>query len=380
MRDVAIIGVGMIKFGKYYNSTLPELGEQAVVEALKDSGVKPKEIEAVYNGCAMTTFLPGQRHVKRIGISGIPILNIENMCSSSGVALREAWIAISSGLYDIALVIGAEKLTDTQRGGPLPVDKDDIESNQGSIMPAIYAMRARRHMVEYGLTPEHMAMVTVKSRKNAALNPYTYFQKEVTVEDVLSDPMIADPLTRSMCCPVTDGAAALVVCSMEKAKRYTNKPIKILASELSSGVFKSGFLDMTLPEITVRGAKMAYEMAGCGPEDIDVAECHDAFSIAELIYYEALGFCGKGESAKFISEGLSSIGGKVAVNPSGGLMSRGHPVGASGAAQLVEIVLQLRGQAGARQVKNAKLGLTHVTGGGIAGMDHGACCIHILER
>jgi benzoylsuccinyl-CoA thiolase BbsB subunit len=212
------------------------------------------------------------------------------------------------------------------------------------------------------------------------MNLDAQFQETVTVPQVLASRPIADPLTLLQCCPIGDGAAALIVCSDSAAKHLNSKPIKIRASELASGKFTPGFRDMTTPEVTVRGAAEAYEEAGVGPDDIDVAEVHDAFSIAEILYYEAFGFCGRGEAGRLIESGDTEIGGKVAVNPSGGLLSKGHPIGATGAAQVVEIVRQLRGQCRDRQVPNARLGLAHATGGGISGFDHGACSIHILSN
>jgi benzoylsuccinyl-CoA thiolase BbsB subunit len=246
------------------------------------------------------------------------------------------------------------------------------------VMPALYAMRARRYMSDFNGTKEHLAKVVVKSRKNAAMNPLAQFTKATTVEEVLNSRVVADPITLFQCCPTGDGAGAAVICSLEKARKYTSHPILIKASILVSGKFEPGFRDMTTPEITVRASRLAYEKAGLGPKDIDVVEVHDAFSIAELLYYEALGFCGRGEAVKLIDEGATEINGRIPVNPSGGLISKGHPVGATGLAQLAEIIWQLRGQAGQRQVRNARVGMTHCTGGGIYGLDHGACSIHIL--
>jgi len=241
-------------------------------------------------------------------------------------------------------------------------------------------MRARRYMHEFGATPEHLAKVVVKSRRCGAKNPQAQFRQETTVQDVLNSRMVADPLTLFQCCPTGDGSAAAVLCSAHKARQYTSQPILVKGSILVSGRFDNSFRDMTTPEITVRAAKQVYEMAGVGPKDVSLAEVHDAFSIAELLYYEALGFCGRGEAPKLLDEGATEIGGRIPVNPSGGLISKGHPTGATGLAQTAEIVWHLRGQSGARQVKNAKVGLTHCTGGGIYGLDHGACSIHIFTK
>jgi benzoylsuccinyl-CoA thiolase BbsB subunit len=379
MRDVAVIGVGMTRIGKFPDRMLSAMGREAVLAAIKDAGVPPKEIQAAYSGTLLGGSLLGQRIFKDLGMTGIPISNMENACSSGSSAMREGWLGVASGLYDMVIAVGAEQLS-ALGGGTLPLAMEDLEVNQGMVMPALYAMRARRYMENYGATAEDLAKVVVKSRRCAAKNPHAQFNKETTVEQVLSSRMIADPLTLFMCCPTGDGAAAVVLCSLDKARKYTSHPILIKGSVLVSGKFTNGFRDMTTPEITVRASKMAYEMAGLGPKDVSLAEVHDAFSIAELLYYEALGFCAPGEAPKLLAEGATDISGRIPVNPSGGLISKGHPTGATGLAQTTEIVMQLRGQAGARQVKNAKVGLTHCTGGGIYGLDHGACSIHVFAK
>lgn len=378
MRGVSIVGVGMIPFGKYPDRTLADLGWPAVKAALADGNVDPKKIEAVYCGTALGGMMAGQRILGRIGVTGIPVANIENACSSSSTALRQGVMAIRSGEYDVVLVIGVEKLTKFG-GGTLPLEEEDWEVSQGLVMPALYAMRAQRYMNDFGLKPEQLAKVAVKNRANGALNPDAQMRKEVTLEEVMKARPIADPFTLLHCCPTGDGAAAIVLCASSIAAQFRRDPVQVAASDLTSGKFVPGFRDMTIPEITVRGAHEAYEEAGIGPDDINVAEVHDAFTIAELIYYEAFGFCPHGEAGAFLESGATGIGGSIAVNPSGGLLAKGHPVGATGAAQVVEIVRQLRGEAGARQVKNAKVGLTHATGGGISGFDHGACSIHIFQ-
>ena len=377
MRDVSVVGVGMVPFAKYRDRTLAEIAWPAVKAAMSDAGAAKSDIDAAYCGTALGGMMSGQRVLKSIGLTGLPIINVENACSSSSSAFREAWIGVGSGVYDVALVIGVEKLTKFD-GGTLPLEDEDFEVSHGLVMPALYAMRARRYMHEYGVTEEQLAKVTVKSRKHAAKNADAQYRDEVTVEEVMQARPIADPFTLLHCCPSGDGAAAAVVCASEIADRFQSKPIKVLASEVNSGKYMTGFRDMTTPEITVRGAKEAYELAGVGPEDVDVLEVHDAFSIAELLYYEALGLCERGDAIRLLEDGDTSLGGRVPVNPSGGLLSKGHPVGATGVAQIVEVVRQLRGQCGDRQVEGAKVGLTHCTGGGISGFDHGACSIHIF--
>jgi acetyl-CoA acetyltransferase len=379
MKGVSVIGVGMIPFGRYPETNIADLGWPAVKAAIKDAGIDARRIQAVYSGTARGGAMVGQRIMGRLGLAALPIVNVENACSSSSSALAQGVLAVSSGAFDVVLVIGVEKLTKFG-GGTLPLDEDDWEVRLGLTMPALYAMRAQRYMHDFGVSLKDVAAVSVKNRRNGALNPDAQMRKEVSVEEVLSSRMIADPFTLLQCCPTGDGAAAIILASSAVAKQVGRDPIEVRASHLTSGRFMSGFRDMTSPEITVRGARETFEESGLGPEDIDVAEVHDAFSIAELIYYEAFGFCARGDGASLLNSGATSIGGRIPINPSGGLLAKGHPVGATGAAQVVEIVRQLRGEAGARQVEGAKIGMTHATGGGISGFDHGACSIHIFQR
>ena len=379
MREVAVVGVGMIPFGKYPDRTLADLGWPAVKAALKDANMERGDVEAAYCGTALGGMMAGQRILGKIGMTGIPITNVENACSSSSTAMCQAVMAIGSGEYDVVLVIGVEKLTKFG-GGMLPLETEDWEVSQGMVMPILYAMRAKRYMYEFGLMPRQLAGVSVKNRANGVLNPDAQMKKPVTVDEVLKSRPIADPFTLLQCCPTGDGAAAVILCSAAIARRYRKDPVYVRASDMVSGKFTPGYRDMTVPEITVRGSKEAYEEAGLGPQDIDVAEVHDAFTIAELLYYEAFGFCEHGEAGHYLDSGATKIGGKVAVNPSGGLLAKGHPIGATGAAQIVEVVRQLRGECGARQQPNTRVGLTHATGGGITGFDHGVCSIHIFTR
>ena len=382
MREVCVIGVGMVPFGKFPEKTLADIAWPAVKQAVLDGGVEKADIEAVYCGTALGGMMAGQRVMKALGITGLPIINVENACSSSASAFREAWIGIGSGCYDLALVVGVEKLTKFG-GGTLPLEKEDWEVAHGLVMPALYGMRATRYMHEYGVTAEQIAQVAVKARDHGARNPDAQFREKVTLDEVMASRPIAEPFTLMQCCPSGDGAAAAVLCASEHVGRFDvspAKPIRVLASELASGRYMTGYRDMTSPEITVRGAGEAYQAAGVGPADIDVAELHDAFTIAELLYYEAFGWCERGEAVGLLEDGATSLGGRLPVNPSGGLLAKGHPIGATGLAQIVEVVRQLRGECGDRQVDGAEIGLTHATGGGISGFDHGACSIHILAR
>jgi len=378
LREVSVIGVGMSRFAKQPEVSIVDLTQAPILDALDDAGVAVGQVQAAYSGSVFGGSGLGQKVLKGIGISSIPILNLENACSSGSSAFREAWLGVASGMYDVTLAFGAEKLT-ALGGGAFPLS-DDIEADQGVLMPAVYAMRARRHMMEYGTTIEQLAKIAVKNHHNSVHNPRAQYQREYTLEEVLNSRMIADPLTILHCCPTGDGAAAVVLAATEIAPRLRGKPVKVRASVLQSGLFKNDFRDMTKSDLSYRAAAAAYEMAGLGPDDIDVAEVHDAFTIGELMYYEALGFCAPGDGGRLVDEGATEIGGRIPVNPSGGLLSKGHPVGATGVAQIVEIVNQLRGNCGPRQIAGARIGLTHCTGGGVAGFDHIACTIHVFEQ
>jgi acetyl-CoA acetyltransferase len=379
MSEAYLVGAAMIPMGKHRESSYSGLAVPAVLNALKSAGVAPGEVEAVVCGHAFGGMLTGQRIVKELGIGSVPVTNVDNACSGGATALHLAWKDVQAGRHDIVLVIGVDKLTQFG-GGTLPLVAEDPEVQQGMVMPAMYAMRARRYLHERGASVEDLAGVSVKARRHGARNPYAQFQTEVTVEEVLASRPIADPLTLLQCCPTGDGAAAVLVVSEQARKRLGRPAVRIAASILHSGQVTAGFRDMLRPEITWHCAADAYEAAGFGAQDLDVIELHDAFSIAELVYYEALGLCEAGASAAFLNAGHSTYGGEVVVNPSGGLLSKGHPVGASGVAQAVEVYWQLTQQAGARQVPDARRGLSHVTGGGIAGLDHGACTVHCFER
>lgn len=380
MRKVAIAGAAMCRFGRYPEKSVQDLGWPVVKAAVENAGIAPRQIQSAYVGSAYGGRLVGQRVLRPLGMLGMPVVNCENACSSGGTAFREAWHAIAQGQWDCALVLGIDKLT-ALGGGVLPGQPDDWDVNVGLTMPALYAMRAGRYMHEHKVTTEQLAKVAVKAHKHGALNPLAQYQNEITLEDVAKARPVADPFTLLHCCPTGDGAAALVLVSDDMARKTgLAKPVWVVASELNSGRYMTGFRDMTTPEITTRGAAEIWEMSGMGPGDIDVAEVHDAFTIAELLYYEAFGFCQRGEAVALLESGATSLGGRIPVNPGGGLLCRGHPVGATGAAQLVELTWQLRGEAGKRQVDGAKVALAHCTGGGIAGLDHGACSINILSR
>lgn len=378
MRSVSVVGAEMIQFGKNPN-TLEEMGQEVVVNLLKNMNVDRDRIQAAYGSNVFGGHLPTQRVLKEIGMTGIPVFNVENACASGATAYHQAYQAIAHGIYDVVLVLGVEKLT-ALGGGALPIPPNEIEGNHGIVMPGVYAMRAQRYLHDYNATSEDLALISVKNRANGALNPYAQFRKPVTLEEVMDSRLIADPFTLLQCSANNgDGAAAVLVCASEIAHEFSDVSIKTEASVITSGLFKGGYRDLTSAEITYRATKEAYEQAALTPQDIDVVELHDAFSIAEILYYEAMGFCEKGQGVEFLKAGKSQIDGEVAVNPSGGLISRGHPLGATGVAQVAEAFWQLTNQAGERQVKDARYALTHVTGGGISGVDNGACGVHIFS-
>ncbi|MBI5283914.1 MAG: thiolase family protein [Chloroflexi bacterium] len=412
MRRVAVVGAGMTRFGKYMDKTLKDLGREAVEAAMKEASVDKPQIEAAIVGNATAGLITGQEMIRaqvilrEMGFGDIPMINTENACASSSTAFHLAWLYVASGMYDCVLALGVEKLyhEDKRRSFQAigsAVDMTAIqellkataargrtdgeaagESGGGagekrSMFMDFYAAGAREHMKRYGTTAVQFAKVAVKSHHNASLNPYAQYRETYSVEDILNSPMVAEPLTRLMCSPIGDGAAALVLCSEEKAKQLTTKPVWVTASILGSGK------DRAPGEagVTTRMANKAYAMAGVGPEDIDVIELHDASAPAELMEYEELGLCKVGEGGKLIEDGVTGITGKIPVNPSGGLLSKGHPIGATGCAQLTEIFWQLRGQCGDRQVKggDAKIGMTQ-NGGGMMRGEAAALTVHILER
>ncbi len=382
MREVAVIGVGQSMFGKFPEKTAAELGAEAVSIAIRDSGLSPKDIQVAYAARNYDTNCTAQAILKEVGIRALEMINVENACAGGATAFRGVWKEIADDHYDIGIAIGVESMTTSPIAGRLiPPEKDDLDGHLGLTMPAMFAMVARRQMEEYGATVEDFAMVSVKNHYHGSLNPQAQYQKEFTIEEVLNSRMICDPITLLMCCPNTDGAAAAILCSMEVARRYTTHPIKVIASTLLTGDYKYFQEDICISPVGRKVAKMAYEMAGCDPKDIDLVEMHDAFANEEILRYEDLGLCKPGEGLSLLRSGATKIGGRIPVNPSGGLLSLGHPLSASGVRTICEVVLHLRGQAGARQTLNAKVGLAHMLGGLVTGLEHGAVAsIHILAR
>lgn len=379
MQNVYVTGVGMTPFGKYLQSSYVGIAVPAAVRAIESSGVARSDIGAVYCGHAYGGMLVAQRICKEIGIGNVPMVNVDNACSGGATALYEAVRAIRHGEVAVALVMGVDKLTQFH-GGPLPLPAEDREVQRGLVMPAVYAMRARRYLAETDATIEDLAQVAVKAHDHGALSPFAQMRNKLTIQEVLAARPIADPLTLFMCCPTGDGAAAVVVVSEDFYRRKSLTGIRVRASVLHSGKAEEGAHDMVPDKITEDASQEAYKLASVDPKDLDVIELHDAFAIAEPIYYEALSIARRGHGYELLRNGTTSLGGKNVVNPGGGLMARGHPVGATGAAQVAEVYWQLTDGAGKRQVNKARLALTHVTGGGVSGMLHGACAVHIFER
>ena len=379
MREVAVIGIGQSVFGKLPQRNVVELGRESVWTALKDANMSPKDVQFAYVSRLYDAMVTGQTILKEVGIREMEIVNVENACAGGSTALLGVWRNIALGVYDIGIAIGVESMTTSPIASKLiPPAKEDLEGQLGMTMPALFALMARRHMEEYGTTVEQFARVSVKNHHHGCLNPFSQYQKEFTVEYILSSRMICDPITLLQCCPNTDGAAAVIMCPMDIARRYTSKPIKVAACVLKSGNYAYLQDDITFCPTDYKAAMEAYEMAGLGPDDLDVVELHDAFAPEEIFRYEELGLCNRGEGAQLLNSGATELGGRIPVNPSGGLLSMGHPLSASGVRVVVEIARQLRGEAEARQVANAKTGLAHMMGGAVAGLDVGAVGIQIL--
>ncbi|MEM2211174.1 MAG: thiolase domain-containing protein [Nitrososphaerales archaeon] len=388
MLNVAVIGVGMTKFGRHENKTIRELWVEAAIKAIEDAKISLKDIQAAFIGCFSSEWWEHQGHLGSICADWLSIcptsaVRVENACASSGAALRCGVLAIASGLYDIVLVGGVEKmysgprkLSDTAYAteGLALASDEAYEQAQGLTFPGLYALMATAHMHKYGTKKEHLSKIAVKNHKNAAKNPLAHFQKEITLEEAMNARMIAYPLNLYDCCPFSDGASAAILCKADLARRFTDTIIHIIASTQASDTIA---LHNRESYVSLRSARVAaqeaYKMAKIESKDIDIAEVHDCFTIAELIAYEDLGFCKPGEGGKLIDEGETEIGGRIPVNTDGGLKAKGHPVGATGVAMIYEIVKQLRGEA-INQVK-AEIGLAHNVGG-----SGGTCTIHILKR
>jgi acetyl-CoA acetyltransferase len=411
MDNVYVIGVGMIRFGKYADKTVKSMAHEAVNLALKDAGLQKEQLQAAFVSNSLWGMFSNQHSIKGqvilrgMGIEGIPIASVENACAGASTAFYLGYTGIKAGMYDVVLALGSEKISNPNKSLSFQayaaaMDVEDIENNmkrfaelskefdtvipldkkesgdERSIFMDVYAMSAKWHMKRFGSTQRQLAVIAAKNHWHASMNPLAQYQKSITVEEVLNDKLVSYPLTRPMCAPVGDGAAAAILCSESFIKKLgTARAVKIRASVLGSGVDR----DIDAPDIGMRLAKQAYEKAGIGPEDIDTAELHDATAYGELHQTEAMGFCKLGEGGIFAESGATKLGGRLPINTSGGLESRGHPVGASGLAQIYEVILQLRGEAGKRQVEDARIALTE-NGGGFIGVEEAAMCINIFEK
>ncbi len=373
MRKVAIIGVGMTPFGEHWEEGLRDLAVQAGIQAISDAGISGDKIDAGYIGTMASGRLVGQEHIGGLladymGLNPIPITRVEGACASGSLALRQGFMAVASGMHELVVVGGVEKMTDLGVNTVSDIlggaGDQEWELFLGATFPGIYALMAKRHMYEYGTTEEMMAAVAVKNHKNGAKNKYAQFQNEITLDTVLKSKMIADPLKVFDCSPISDGAAGLILAPMDVAQSYTKKPIEIIATAQASDALALHSREtMSGLRATQVAGKKAFEMAKLSHKDIDFAEIHDCFTIAEIMAIEDLGFFKKGQGGKATLDGKTALGSEIPVNTSGGLKACGHPVGATGIKQAVEAVWQLRGQAEGRQVKDAHIGLTHNVGG-----------------
>lgn len=378
MTDVFVLGVDMIKFGRFPEQTVPELGAKAALMALDDAGLKIQDMEALYCGnLYQANAMVGQRILQEIGQTGIPVVNCANACATGATAFREAWMAIKAGVYDLVIAVGVEQMGKGLLGGGGGGKGIPKEGLLGSgTMPTVFAEAGMEHSRKYGTTFEQFAKVSVKNHHHSTLNPKAMYQIETPLETVMNAEMISYPNTKLMCSVNVDGSAAAVLASERKAKQLgLKRAVRVKASVLTSDPWTDR--DLVMPDVntcTRLAAKKAYEMAGIGPEDLSLVELHDCFATAEILHYENLGLCKDGEAGRMIDQGQTALGGKIPVNVSGGLLSKGHPLGATGIANIYEVSTHLRGEAGKRQVPNARFGLTHVIGLG------SACAVHVLEK
>lgn len=375
MREVAVVGVGMAPFGRFPEKSAVDSGIEATLAALDDARVDFRTIEAAYCGVVGQGMTPGTSVFGAIGYTGMPIISIDNASASGSSAFREAYLAVAHGRADTAIATGIGKMAGPMGAlsGPGPREQA-LAKAQAMLAPAgMFAMRANRRMHDYGTTIEHYAKVAVKNRLHASMNPYAQYRKPITVDDVMNARMICDPMTLLHCCPTGDGGAAAIVTTVERARQLGSSPlITVAGSAFRSEAYRSP--NQPGGDLTELTSRAVYADAGIGPGEIDLVQIHDAFSVEEIEYYESLGFAKPGEGERLIDEGATTVGGRIPFSTDGGLLSRGHPLGPTGLAQIWETVLQLRGQAGDRQVAGAKAGLAHMIGAG------GVCICHILKR
>jgi len=369
----------MIKFGRFPEKAVPTIGAEAALMALDDCGLGIQDMEALYCGnLGQASAMVGQRILQQIGQTGITVVNVSNACATGATAFREAGASVKAGLYDIVIAVGVEQMGKGLLGGAGGGTGIPKEGLLGSgTMPAVFAEAGMEHARKYGTTFEQFAKVSVKNHHHSTMNPKAMYQIETPLETVMNAEMISYPNTKLMCSVNVDGSAAAVIASERKARELglMDRAVKVRASVMTSDRWQER--DLVMPDVntcTREAAAKAYEMAGLGPEDVDLVELHDCFATAEILHYENLGLCGDGEAGRMIDDGEVALGGRIPVNVSGGLLSKGHPLGATGIANIYEVSTHLRGEAGERQVEGARIGLTHVIGLG------SACGIHIRER
>jgi len=383
MTDVYIVGIDMIPFGRYPDASVPQLGAQAVLLALDDAGLSIKEMQALYAGnLLMAGSMIGQRIMREVGQTGIAVVNSANACATGATAFREGWIGIKSGIYDLVLAVGVEQMGKGLIGEAGRSDGFIEEGVVGSnTTPAMFAQIGLAHSRAYGTTFEQFAKVAVKNHHHSTMNPKAVSQRKTPLQEVMNAEMIAYPLTKLMCSINVDGAAAAVIASEAAVKRLglMDRAVRVRASEMSSNPWTPRETALTdFNAVTELCAKATYERAAIDPGDLDLVELHDCFATAEIVHYENLQLCGAGEGGRLIDSGATMLGGRIPVNVSGGLLSKGHPLGATGIAGLYEISTHLRGKAGRRQVDGARIGLAHVAGG--APGTGSAAVVHVLEK
>jgi acetyl-CoA acetyltransferase len=379
MTEVYVVGVDMIKFGRFPDRTVPSLGAEAALMALDDCGLTIHDMQALYCGnLGQAGGMVGQRVLQEIGQTGIPVVNVANACATGATAFREGYMAIRAGQYDTVLAVGVEQMGKGLLGGGGGAAGIPTEGLLGSgTMPSVFAHVGMEHTRKYGTTFEQFAKVSVKNHHHSTLNPKAMYQIETPLQEVMGAEMISYPNTKLMCSVNVDGSAAAVLMSEKKVreKGLMSRAVRIRASAMTSDPYTPR--NLVMPDfnaVTRLAAKTAYEQAGVGPDEINLVELHDCFATAEIVHYENLGLCADGEAGRLIDNGDTALGGRVPVNVSGGLLSKGHPLGATGIANIYEVTTHLRGEGGARQVQGARLGLTHVVGMG------SACAIHVLEK
>ena len=381
MSDVYIVGVDMIKFGRYPDRTVPGLAAEAALLALDDAGLGIDQMQALFCGnLGQANNMIGQRMLAEIGKTGMPVVNVANACATGATAFRDAWMTIKAGVHDLVLAVGVEQMGKGLLGGGHGGVSTEGVLGSGT-MPTMFAQIGVEHARNHGTTFEQFAKVSVKNHHHSTMNAKSMYRVETPLEEVMGSEMISYPNTKLMCSVNVDGSAAAVLASEATAKRLglMDRAVKVRASEMSSNPFEARQLAMPDFSATTRlAATNAYEQAGVGAEDIDMVELYDCFATAVVVHYENLGLCEDGEAGRMIDGGETALGGKVPVNVSGGLLSKGHPLGATGIANIYEVSTHLRGEAGERQVEGARMGMTHVVGGG-PGMGT-ACAIHILEK